>query len=157
MGILCWLFPKKPLKSLASLEIRHLLASDFNEGFVETIAALSPVSLSQRQFGEIMRDRLRNNIETIVCVADNFIVGTASYFIEKKFLHNGATVMHVEDVAVHKDYQGNGIGKKLMTFLEIEAKAQNCYKIILNCSEENVNFYEKCSYKRHSIEMRKDL
>ena len=28
-----------------------------------------------------------------------------------------------------------------------------CYKLILDCSESNVKFYEKCGFKRKEIQM----
>jgi glucosamine-phosphate N-acetyltransferase len=28
-----------------------------------------------------------------------------------------------------------------------------CYKIILDCSEKNVQFYEKCGFKKKEVEM----
>jgi glucosamine-phosphate N-acetyltransferase len=65
--------------------------------------------------------------------------------------------MHVEDVAVREDFQGTGIGTLMMNYLEGEAKKANCYKIILDCSEKNVNFYEKCGYVRQEVQMRKNL
>lgn len=145
----------KVAESLSALEIRHLLATD--KGFTETLSSLSPVSLSQEEISAILRERTRNNIHTIVGLLDNKVVVTASYFIETKFLHNGGAVMHIEDVATHKDYRGKGLGQAIMDYLCDESEKAACYKIILDCSEDNVHFYEKCGYRRHEIEMRMDL
>lgn len=146
---------KKP--KLTDLLVRDLFAVDFDKGFAETIASLSSIELSQQVFGEILRDRFKSRIRTIICFHDNRIVGTASCFIEKKFLHNGGMVMHVEDVAVHKDFQKMGVGRKLMEFLEAYAVEQKCYKIILDCNKQNIPFYKKCGYLVHETEMRKNL
>jgi glucosamine-phosphate N-acetyltransferase len=32
-------------------------------------------------------------------------------------------------------------------------KLQGCYKIILNCEEKNIKFYEKCGFKYKNVEM----
>jgi hypothetical protein len=71
MGLLKWLLHRRAKKASPVLVIRPLFASDFNNGFVEALAALSPVSISQQDFGWILTDRLRKNIETIICLADN--------------------------------------------------------------------------------------
>jgi len=33
------------------------------------------------------------------------------------------------------------------------AKAAGCYKVILDCSESNVAFYEKCGLTRKEVQM----
>ena len=54
-------------------------------------------------------------------------------------------VAHIEDVVVDKSMRGYGLGKKL---IEVAIKeCQDCYKIILDCSDENVEFYKKCRFK----------
>tara|TARA_B100000768_G_C11038700_1_gene273264 strand:+ start:433 stop:573 length:141 start_codon:yes stop_codon:yes gene_type:complete len=37
------------------------------------------------------------------------------------------------------------------------AIAAGCYKSILNCSEKNIGFYEKCGYKFKEVSMAKYL
>ena len=46
---------------------------------------------------------------------------------------------------------------RLVDYLINEAKRKGCYKVILNCKEDNVRFYEKCGLKRHGIEMKRYL
>ena len=43
-------------------------------------------------------------------------------------------------------YRGYGLGKKMIELLSLYAKEQGCYKCILDCSDDNVGFYEKCDY-----------
>ena len=62
-------------------------------------------------------------------------------------------VAHVEDVIVHNDCRGNGLGKMLVNKCIEHAKQQHCYKIILNCSNENIPFYEKCGFNKKENEM----
>lgn len=138
------------------INIRNLQKSDFS-GFINTIAALSMVTMKQQEFEKLLLLRKRQGINTIVAENLNEVVGTASYFIETKFLHNGGKVMHIEDVAVRQDLQKQGVGKSLLNHLNKIAIEEGCYKIILDASDENVVFYEKCGYHAHEIEMRKDL
>ena len=50
-----------------------------------------------------------------------------------------------------------GVGKTIIDSLVEIAKEEGCYKVILNCSNENVPFYIKCGFKLTENEMRMDL
>lgn len=90
-------------------------------------------------------------------VVNNIVVGTASIIIEKKFIHKGGVVCHIEDVAVKKEYQGTGVGRALINHIENYAKKKGAYKLILDCSEKNKGFYEKCGFNFWQLAMRKDI
>ena len=45
------------------------------------------------------------------------------------------------------------MGYYLVTSLTKVAQENDCYKVILDCSPENVGFYEKCGYKDGGVEM----
>lgn len=55
----------------------------------------------------------------------------------------------MEEIAVRQDYQGKGIGIKVLAGLTSIAKAVGCYKSSLGCSEKNEPFYVKCGYKKN--------
>ncbi len=74
--------------------------------------------------------------------------------IEQKFIHNGGKAGHIEDVVTRKGYEGKGIGREILKELIKIAKDNECYKIILDCDEKLVKFYEKLGFKKHSIMMR---
>jgi glucosamine-phosphate N-acetyltransferase len=65
-------------------------------------------------------------------------------------------VAHIEDVVVSKEYQGKGIGEMLIQSLLDLAKDSDCYKTILDCSDEVKPFYEKIGFKITSNGMRYD-
>ena len=73
--------------------------------------------------------------------------------VEEKLIRNYGKVGHIEDIVVHADYRGYGLGKILIDYLTSMGKNQGCYKCILDCDEKNVGFYEKCEYVRKGIEM----
>ena len=83
----------------------------------------------------------------------NNIIATGTIILEPKFIHNNGTVGHIEDIVVDKDKNGLGIGKKLIDDLVNIAKNSGCYKVILNCSETNVGFYEKAGFKLKDRQM----
>ena len=49
-------------------------------------------------------------------------------------------------MAVHPDHQGKGLGKKIVIFLEEEAKKMGLKKVELQARENAVDFYKSCNY-----------
>lgn len=137
--------------------IRPLYGPDFNDDFFATLAALSETSMPRAKAGEILRKRMAMGIKTFVYLEGERIIGTASIFIEPKFLHNGGKVAHIEDIAVHPDYQRRGIGSALVEHLLNLAKQEGAYKAILSCQMKNLIFYVNQGFKQHEISLRKDL
>lgn len=140
-----------------SLLFCELSIDDFDMGFKETLAALKPVDIHEDQIGVILSERQSQGIKSFVLKKDGRVVATASILFESKFYRGGQKAAHVEDVAVHPDYQGHGFGKVIMACLTREAALSGCYKIILDCSEKNVPFYEKSGFKKNDFHMRLDL
>lgn len=141
-----------------NIDIREANSDDMLRGFQQTLSVLSPVNMDPEQIIEYLWERNSRSIKTCVAVLPNgVVVGTISYFIELKFIHNGGKVCHVEDVAVREEYQRKGVGRKMDGYVQKIAAEHGCYKIILDCGEHNIGFYEKCGYRRHETMMRKDL
>ncbi len=145
------------VRPMVDVRIRMLFGSDLSNGFLEVLSTLSEVNLTVVEAGEVLRERLRTGIQTFVALTGDRVVGTASFLMEKKFIHGGSYVGHIEDVAVHPDFQGLGIGKSLVRRIQQEARKAGCYKVILNCKDHNVPFYERLGFRRNELEMRYDL
>jgi len=41
---------------------------------------------------------------------------------------------------------GKGLGRRIVQLLKQMAFAAGCYKVILDCRDDNVPFYEKCGF-----------
>lgn len=137
--------------------IRHMNAVDLRRGFLDTVRALRETNLTLDQAVEVFRRRMRNRVRTFVALVDGRVVGTASLLIEPKFIHNGGVTGHVEDVAVHPECQGRGIGVLLVERVLEESRKEGCYKVILDCSEKVMPFYEKLGFHKWERTMRIDL
>lgn len=137
------------------MDIKLLNSDDLKYGFIETLSYLSEVKLTLEQAEEILKER--KDYLTYIVLDESLIIGTATLFLEKKFIHSGGVVGHIEDVVVRPEYEKKGIGKLLVNTLLIEAEKYGCYKVILNCFENLTPFYEKCGFKQHDIGMRKDV
>lgn len=138
------------------ITVRPLQIEDFQNGFLESLSNLHDPKLSPDAALLIWRN-MASNILVYVAEDDGKIVGCATLLVEEKFLHGGCKAAHVEDVATHKDHQGKGIGSLLQKHLIEEAKRLDCYKILLDCKENLIPFYEKFGYKESDKHMRLNL
>jgi glucosamine-phosphate N-acetyltransferase len=138
--------------------IREIEENDLEKGFLETLDFLRKASDIDKNKAKEILEKIKQNPDHIIHVAvdGNKIVGSTTLFIEQKFIHDGGLVGHIEDVVVRKDYEGKGIGIKLvMSMLEC-AKEKNCYKTILDCKDDVKQFYERIGFKHESNGMRYD-
>ena len=143
---------------MSEIKISEIEESDLEKGFLETLDFLRNASgLDKNKAREILK-KIKQNPNHIIHVAtdDKKIVGSTTLFIEQKFIHDGGLVGHIEDVVVRKDYEGQGIGMKMVISLLDVAKQRKCYKTILNCEDSLKQFYEKIGFKKTTNEMRYD-
>ena len=141
------------------MNFRLLEQTDFTKGFLELLSQLTTIgNISKEDFFKRFGDILKNkNHRIYVLEKGNKIVSCATLFVEPKFIHDCGLVGHVEDVVVDKCMRGQNMGKRIINFLTSEAERLGCYKILLDCSDKNVGFYEKCDYLRKGAYMAKYL
>ena len=143
---------------MPEIEIREIRENDLENGFLETLDFLRKASDLDKSKAKEILEKIKQNSNQIIQVAidDKKIVGCITLLIEQKFIHNGGLVGHIEDVVVRKDYEGKGIGMKLVTSMLEYAKRKNCYKTILDCKDDVKQFYERIGFKHESNGMRYD-
>lgn len=136
-------------------KITKLEYSDYYNGFLQLLEQLTTVSANEITYEEFVQhyDKLKSEVFVIRNEPSNRIIATASIFIEEKFIHKLSSVGHIEDVVVDVDYRKKGLGKMLIDYLIDYAKTKKSYKVILNCSSENAEFYTKCGFSKKNIEM----
>ena len=143
---------------MSEIIIREIEENDLMQGFLESLDFLRKASnIDKNKAREILK-KIKQNPNHIIHIAidNNKIVGSTTLLIEQKFIHDGGLVGHIEDVVVRKEYEGKGIGIKLvMSMLEC-AKEKNCYKTILDCKDDVKEFYERIGFKNESNGMRYD-
>jgi len=136
--------------------IRELEIKDYKNGFLDCLKMLTVVGdVTESMFRHRFEERKRRNVLTVVAVCNQTskILGTASMFYEPKFIHECSQKAYIEDVSVASYAQKRGIGSKLVMYLEEKALAEGCYKVILTCSENNREFYQKMHFKKVEIAM----
>lgn len=145
---------------MSDLAIRDAADGDCTKGHIELLSQLtSAPQLTSDEYRKLLAE-IRAQGSRIIVVENHqtgTIVASGSLLIERKLIRGGAKVGHIEDVVVHDSCRGKGTGRLLLDHLIAAAKLANCYKVILDCAESNVAFYEKCGFYRKEVHMRLDL
>lgn len=92
------------------------------------------------------------NYHIYVACINGKVRGTFALLIMDNLGHLGALSAIVEDVAVHPDFQGQGIGKAMMKFAFQLCKESRCYKVVLSSNKKRKNaheFYKSLGFKQH--------
>lgn len=92
------------------------------------------------------------NYKTFVAVLDGELVGFVSTVRAFSVgLKNG--YMHIQGLAVKKDWQNHGIGTKLLRHTEEYARSLGLHSILLNSGVKRTaahGFYKRCGYSKDS-------
>ena len=139
--------------------IREILADDYYNNYLEVLNQLSNIDkniITYDKFSHFIKN-LNNNHKIFVLINLNNmkVIGTITLLVEYKLIHNLKSVAHIEDFIIDISYRNLGLGKKLISHVidYIKNKYDYIYKIILNCNDSNVHFYEKCGFVKKSNQM----
>jgi GNAT superfamily N-acetyltransferase len=98
------------------------------------------------------RMKLYPNYTLYVAEIENEIVGTFALLILDNLAHGGAPSGIVEDVVVHAQRRGHGIGKAMMQFAMDQCAKAGCYKLALSSSlirHPAHDFYRSLGFQQH--------
>jgi len=142
------------------LHMRPLSRTDLSRSHLAVLSVLtSTPELSEAQYVQAFNSLLScpNTYFTLVIVSRDTdqVVGVGSVFLEQKFTRNLGRVGHIEDIAVDKSMQGRKLGLRIIQALTGISEKVGCYKTILNCSDANIPFYQKCGFEKKENEMAK--
>lgn len=93
----------------------------------------------------------------IICYIPNKdiqIIGSGTIIYEPKIIHGGKNVGHIEDIIVDINHRNKGIAQNILNRL-VELSNNTCYKVILDCKEELVDFYSKNGFNKNGNQMAK--
>ncbi|CAL1710898.1 unnamed protein product [Somion occarium] len=140
------------------LHIRPLASSDYRRGHLDILSVLTVVTDPGEDAWIAQFNAMRAAPKTyysivIVDKKSDRIVAVGTIFIERKFLRGLGSVGHIEDIAVDKNQQGKKLGLRIIQALTGISENSGCYKTILNCSDSNIPFYQKCGYEKKENEM----
>ena len=95
-----------------------------------------------------------------LAVIDQAVVGTYELTILDNMAKRGRKSSVVEDVAVHPDHQGHGIGRTMMQHALEQSRLARCYKLTLssNLKREGAHlFYDSLGFTRHGYSFQIEL
>ena len=151
------------MNSDSNLFIRELILDDYQRGYIELLGNLTQSGYLPKHIFDNVFQAVENNPFHFIFVMEDRekgrIVASATLLLEWKFTHGACQAGHIEDVVVDPNYQGFGLGRKMIDHILnfIRESKPECYKVILDCAEKNVGFYEKCGFKKNGVEMRLDF
>lgn len=120
--------------------------------YLDLISELKPTTINVIELKNIL-ESLPNNHKIFVIEKDNKILGSITLILERKIIHNGKSVLHIEDLVIKTGHRGLKLGSTLLNFAIKYGENNNCYKIILNCSLDVKDFYSKCNFMETNIQM----
>ena len=140
---------------VTNIIIRELAFDDYDHEYMNLINHFTrnPVDISKAQFYSQVKQMDPKDYIIAVIELDEVIIATGTLLIEHKVHNNLKNMGHIEDVIVNEQYQKQGLGSKLITYLIDRAKKNNCYKVVLNCNEKSVGFYQRFGFVSKGIEM----
>jgi glucosamine-phosphate N-acetyltransferase len=132
--------------------IREIKYEDIDKGFLDVLENLVPPDIGNKEHAKNILQKIKMNPLHKIFVAEDDsngkVVGTTTLLIEPKFINKGMQVGYIEDVSVRKEYEGLGIGSKLVTYATTYAiSIEGCRKVLLYCSQKTKPFYEKLGYQ----------
>jgi glucosamine-phosphate N-acetyltransferase len=81
------------------------------------------------------------------------IIASGTIIIEPKLIRGGKSVGHIEDIVVKSTHRGKQISSDILNILKNIAREKDCYKVILDCSEEVKKVYNSSGFEEKGIQM----
>ena len=138
------------LKSIKTID----LSNEFYTNYLNLLNEFRETKFSKENLLEFINS-LPDNHDILLLFDDitNSIIGTVTILLERKLINNRKLVCHIEDLIVSTSYKNKGYGTKILDIIKEIVREKNCYKIILNCSDDLKKFYEKNSFENKNIQM----
>lgn len=144
------------LNKVEHFYIRNIELNDYKGHLYlyKQLTSINPDTITIEMYREFINNL--NNFHQIIVIINrinNKLIGCATILIEKKLIHNMGKVSHIEDVIIDNEYKGRGLGKDIVSYATSIAKKNGCYKVILDCSDDNMGFYIKTGYYKKGNHM----
>jgi glucosamine-phosphate N-acetyltransferase len=144
------------MSEIINQKIREIDNNDYYKGYLELINQLfhlEKMEVTYEHFCDILATIQKQNafIYVIEDLDTNQIIATGKIIIEQK--SHGSKMGNIQDVVTDSNYRKSGNGKKIINQLVEVGKQHGCYKVVLNCNPNNIDFYKKCNFIQKGVEM----
>ena len=134
---------------------RNIEYDDFEKGYIDLMYEFTNYNypITKEEFVNFIDTHKNYKIIVIYSEIEKKIIGAGTIIIVRK-IHNNP-IGQIEDVIISEKYRKNGLGKQVIEkLIDIGKNEFKCYKIILNCLEKNIKFYENCGFIEVGVEMK---
>ena len=137
---------------------RNLSIEDYNSNYFDLLNQLSN-SIDKNKMDFTTWTNFINNLDlshqiiVMICKNTNKIIASGTILFETKIIHNFGIIAHIEDIVIDEEKRGFHLGLKLIKHLIDISRDKKVYKIILDCSDHNIGFYEKCGFIKKGCQM----
>jgi glucosamine-phosphate N-acetyltransferase len=141
--------------SIHNFTLRNIEYNDFDNGYMDLMLEFTNYDypITKEKFIDFIDTQKNYKIIVIYSEIEKRIIGAGTIIIVHK-IHNNP-IGQIEDVIISEKYRKNGFGKKIIEkLIDIGKNECKCYKIILNCLEKNIKFYENCGFINAGVEMK---
>ena len=129
----------------------RMLSKNDYEQYFQLINEFRSTNYTKEQFVHFLEEN--KHIHIWVIEVNNELIASGTILYEIKLIHNISLYAHIEDIIVSSKYRKNGYGLILLNELVDVCKKNNSYKILLDCQEELIKFYEKSGFKKNGSQM----
>lgn len=120
--------------------------ADLCEEVVDQAAQLYKLAGLGERKPENLRKAFAESYEVVFCMNENRLIGVG------RVISDGIYYASIFDVAIDPEFQGQGLGRKIME--RLMATVPNC-NIHLTSTFGNEEFYQKLGFRRHKTAMAK--
>ena len=136
---------------MTDFHFTKVTVSDLDE-IIEILQDISVYKPSQSDRSKLIKNFLsQSGVFAVVAKSDTNVIGFGVLLIETKI--RGGKAGHIEDIVVHERWRSRGIGQQIIQELRNLARSQGCYKMSLQCTKANVEFYNKIGFHESGITM----
>ena len=109
-------------------------------GLLQTLTVAPPIapSVYKALFAHLLSCPDTYFIIVLVDRTTDQLMAHGTIILERKYIHGGSAVGHLEDIVVSPDARGGGIGKKLVVGLKELALSRGAYRVNLGCSTDKI-------------------
>ena len=137
--------------------LRNIERNDYYKNYIVLAQELSKSKIKDKGFlffKNIIEKIKDNPYHYIFVIEDNnLIIGAITVLIEQKIIRDFGKVCHIEDLIIKKEFRNKKLSSKLINYCIEFSKKNNCYKIILNCKNNLINYYKKFGFENINQEM----
>jgi len=141
--------------NINNIIFRNIEYDDFDKGYMDLMYEFTNYNypITKEEFINFIDTHKNYKIVVIYSEIEKKIIGAGTIIIVHK-IHNNP-IGQIEDVIISEKYRKNRLGKQIIEkLIDIGKNEFKCYKIILNCLEKNIKFYENCGFVEVGVEMK---